>query len=80
MMLFREWLLGVSSSPAFYHLVVFKVDLGSVQVKGRLEHAISKEEIPGWVTAKDVDAAVEVDMGDYVVYDDWIGQVALTIS
>ncbi|KAI0932058.1 hypothetical protein AcW2_000786 [Taiwanofungus camphoratus] len=47
----------------------------SIGVKGRLEHAISGELIPQWKNASDAEAAIDVDMGDYVVYDDWIGQV-----
>ncbi len=27
------------------------------------------------MTEHDVESAVEVDMGDYVVYNDWVGQV-----
>ena len=47
----------------------------SIDVKGLLQHAISGEEIPGWYTANDLDLYIDVDMGDYVVYNDWIGQV-----
>ena len=28
----------------------------------------------------DVDFYVDVDMGDYVIYNDWVGQVRLIIS
>ena len=49
-------------------------------MKGRLQHAISGEVIPGWYTANDLDLYIDVDMGDYVVYNDWIGQVALVTS
>lgn len=47
----------------------------SVEVKGRLEHAISHEQLPEWKTTSDLLTAIDVDMGDYVVYDDWVGQV-----
>lgn len=47
----------------------------SIDVKGRLEHAITGEEIPGWKNKEDVDPYIDVDMGDYVVYEDWVGQV-----
>ncbi|KAI0751129.1 hypothetical protein C8Q80DRAFT_1155693 [Daedaleopsis nitida] len=47
----------------------------SVKVKGRLDHAISGESIPGWKTMDEIESAVDVDMGDYVVSNDWIGQV-----
>ena len=49
----------------------------SVYVQGRLEHAISTQEYPSWLTARDVESVVEVDMGDYVVYNDWVGQVRI---
>lgn len=51
--------------------------LFSIDVKGRLEHTISGEEIPGWKGTDDVECSFEVDMGDYVVYNDWVGQVRL---
>lgn len=47
----------------------------SIDVKGRLEHAITGEEIPGWKGKDEVECYIDVDMGDYVVYDDWVGQV-----
>ncbi|CAL1695554.1 unnamed protein product [Somion occarium] len=47
----------------------------SIDVKGRLEHTISGEEIPGWKGTDDVECSFEVDMGDYVVYNDWVGQI-----
>ncbi|KZT72795.1 hypothetical protein DAEQUDRAFT_722414 [Daedalea quercina L-15889] len=46
-----------------------------IEVKGRLEHAISDEPLHEWKTTSEVQTAIDVDMGDYVVYDDWIGQV-----
>lgn len=47
----------------------------SIEVKGRLEHAISGAEIDGWRTMSDLECYIDVDMGDYVVYNDWVGQV-----
>ncbi|KAI0082256.1 hypothetical protein K474DRAFT_1703259 [Panus rudis PR-1116 ss-1] len=47
----------------------------SVEVKGRLEHTISGEDIPGWKRADEVDSSIDIDMGDYVIYNDWVGQV-----
>ena len=52
----------------------------SIEVKGRLEHAITGEEIPGWKSKDDVDCYIDVDMGDYVVYNDWVGQVCYCLS
>ncbi|KAH9162782.1 hypothetical protein EDB89DRAFT_2024260 [Lactarius sanguifluus] len=47
----------------------------SVDVKGRLEHAISGEPVPNWKSMNDIEIPADVDIGDYVAYDNWIGQV-----
>ena len=47
----------------------------STTVKGRLDHAISAEDVEGWKTMDEIEAAVDIDMGDYVVHNDWVGQV-----
>ncbi|KAI1796055.1 hypothetical protein LXA43DRAFT_1160458 [Ganoderma leucocontextum] len=47
----------------------------STNVKGRLEHAISGQTVPGWKTMDEIETAVEVDMGDLVVHNDWVGQM-----
>ncbi|KAH9855005.1 hypothetical protein C2E23DRAFT_875028 [Lenzites betulinus] len=44
-------------------------------VKVRLDHAISGQVVPGWLSKDDIEAAVEIDMGEYVIYNDWVGQV-----
>ena len=49
--------------------------MSSIDVKGRLEHAITGEEIPDWKSKDEIECYIDVDMGDYVVYDDWVGQV-----
>lgn len=46
----------------------------NVQVQGRIEHVISGESI-GWRTLEEIEDRVDAEIGDYVVYDDWIGQV-----
>lgn len=51
------------------------VDPPSIDVQGRLEHAINYESISDWKSIDDVECYVDVDMGDYVVYNDWVGQV-----
>lgn len=61
-----------SSCCSPYHL---SNTLVSIDVKGRLEHAISGEEIARWCTMNDLECYIDVDMGDYVVYNDWVGQV-----
>ena len=47
----------------------------SVDVKGRLEHAISGEPVLDWKSMNDIETPADVDIGDYVAYDNWIGQV-----
>jgi len=47
----------------------------SVDVKGRLEHAISGEPVPDWKSMNDIETPADVDIGDYVACDNWIGQV-----
>ncbi|KAF9462093.1 hypothetical protein BDZ94DRAFT_1194975 [Collybia nuda] len=46
----------------------------NVHVKGHIEHVISGESI-GWRTLEELEDRVDAEIGDYVVYDDWIGQV-----
>ncbi|EIM92129.1 uncharacterized protein STEHIDRAFT_47908 [Stereum hirsutum FP-91666 SS1] len=47
----------------------------SVDVRARLDHAISGEHVPGWKTMDDIESPADVDIGDYVTYDHWIGQL-----
>lgn len=47
----------------------------STHAQARLVHAISSEPVKGWRDAKDLRHATTVNAGDYVAYDDWIGQV-----
>lgn len=51
-----------------------------IRVKGRLHHAISREDVPGWYAADDLKDRTEAEVGDYVAYDDWIGQVSLLFA
>ncbi len=44
-------------------------------MKGRLEHAVSSFSLPGWKSMEEIESAVEIDMGEYVIYNDWVGQV-----
>lgn len=48
-----------------------------IEVKGILEHAISGSPVEGWKNMADLDIRREAEIGDYVAYDDWIGQVYL---
>jgi len=47
----------------------------TLKVKGHLEHTISRVPVDGWKSAEDMIQKAEPVMGDYVIYDDWIGQV-----
>ncbi|KAL0578614.1 hypothetical protein V5O48_003405 [Marasmius crinis-equi] len=45
------------------------------RVRGRVEHVISGESVEGWKTTDDIKFRRDAEIGDYVVYDDWFGQV-----
>ncbi|KAF9270048.1 hypothetical protein L218DRAFT_952243 [Marasmius fiardii PR-910] len=45
------------------------------KVRGRVEHVISGEAVDGWKTVEDIKFRRDAEVGDYVVYDDWFGQV-----
>ncbi|PFH54811.1 hypothetical protein AMATHDRAFT_38056 [Amanita thiersii Skay4041] len=47
----------------------------NLHVRGRLEHAITSEKIDHYWTAQDLDRKADAEIGDHVIYDDWIGQV-----
>ncbi|KZV76968.1 hypothetical protein PENSPDRAFT_597485 [Peniophora sp. CONT] len=46
-----------------------------VDVQCMLEHAISGEHVEGWKTMSEICSTLECELGDYVAYNDWIGQV-----
>ncbi|KAJ7099617.1 hypothetical protein C8R43DRAFT_1048569 [Mycena crocata] len=45
------------------------------RVDGRCEHVISGERLDGWTTLEELSDRTYAEVGDYVTYDDWIGQV-----
>jgi ubiquitin-conjugating enzyme E2 O len=47
----------------------------SISVRGRVEHAITGVPVEGWKGVEDLEEIVDADIGSYVVYDDWVGQV-----
>jgi len=47
----------------------------STGVQAKLAHAISGESVQGWKDVKHLRHAASINGGDYVVYDDWVGQV-----
>ncbi|KAF9527796.1 hypothetical protein CPB83DRAFT_855638 [Crepidotus variabilis] len=49
--------------------------IADIKVRGRVRHAISQEELDRWLTVDDLKTRSDAEVGDYVVYNDWIGQV-----
>lgn len=47
----------------------------SIKVRGKLEHAITNAPVDGWRESSEVVPAMEAEARDYVLCDDWIGQV-----
>lgn len=45
------------------------------RVDVKLEHAVSMTQYAPWVSSEELENATEVYVGDYVIYDDWVGQV-----
>ncbi|KAJ7783619.1 hypothetical protein DFH07DRAFT_948638 [Mycena maculata] len=45
------------------------------RVNGRCEHVVSGERVDGWTTLEELSDRTYAEVGDYVTYDDWIGQV-----
>lgn len=45
------------------------------RVDGRCEHVVSGERIDGWTRLEELSDRTYAEVGDYVTYDDWIGQV-----
>jgi ubiquitin-conjugating enzyme E2 O len=45
------------------------------RVNGRCEHVISGERIEGWTSLEELSDRTYAEVGDYVTYNDWIGQV-----
>ena len=47
----------------------------SVDVQAKLVHAISEVPVDGWKTVQDLKRSSTAEIGDYVLCDDWVGQV-----
>ena len=45
------------------------------RVEVKLEHAVSMAQYSPWVSSEELENATEVYVGDYVIHDDWVGQV-----
>ncbi|KAK7064351.1 isocitrate lyase [Favolaschia claudopus] len=44
-------------------------------VNGRCEHVVSGERLEGWTTLDELSDRTYAEVGDFVAYDNWIGQV-----
>ncbi|KZP16787.1 hypothetical protein FIBSPDRAFT_748048, partial [Athelia psychrophila] len=44
-------------------------------VQAKLVHAISEEPVEGWKSVQDLKRSNTAEIGDYVLCDDWVGQV-----
>ncbi|KAF8642030.1 hypothetical protein AX16_009751 [Volvariella volvacea WC 439] len=44
------------------------------RVQARLEHVVSGQKVPGLWTSDQIAPKRDADIGDYVVFDDWLGQ------
>ncbi|TRM60186.1 hypothetical protein BD626DRAFT_505743 [Schizophyllum amplum] len=51
----------------------------NVSMRIRVAHAVSGEEVPGWHTLEEFSAR-PADVGEYMVYNDWVGQVLETFD
>ena len=51
-----------------------------VHVRGRVEHVITGEEVDGWWSRDDLEYKSEAEIGDHVIYNDWVGQVSNLLS
>ena len=51
----------------------------NIKVKGRVAHAISGAQVEGWLTLQDLEDRADAEIGDYVTFDDWVGQVCVFI-
>lgn len=47
----------------------------NIHVKAKIAHAISAEQVDGWWSTDDLEDKADAEVGDYVAFDDWIGQV-----
>ncbi|KAF8913015.1 hypothetical protein CPB84DRAFT_1722037 [Gymnopilus junonius] len=47
----------------------------NIKVKGRISHAINGAQVEGWRFLQDLEDRADAEVGDYVAFDDWIGQI-----
>jgi ubiquitin-conjugating enzyme E2 O len=51
-----------------------------VDVKARLAHAISDVPVEGWKSIDQFEKSTTAEVGDYVLCDDWVGQVGIYLD
>ncbi len=44
-------------------------------VEVQVEHAVGMDQYSGWIASEDLENAMDLYIGDFVIYDDWVGQV-----
>ena len=49
----------------------------NTHVDVRVQHAITHELLDGWLPLDETNPGHELEIGDHVIYDDWVGQVRL---
>ena len=49
----------------------------STSVHVRVQHAITHELLDRWVSLDETNPGHELEIGDHIIYDDWVGQVGL---
>ena len=49
----------------------------STDVHVRVQHAINHELLDRWVPLNETNPGHELEIGDHIIYDDWVGQVCL---
>ena len=52
----------------------------NTDVHVRVQHAITHELIDRWVSLNETNPGHELEIGDHIIYDDWVGQVRLLPS
>ena len=52
----------------------------STDVQLRLQHAITHELLDRWVSLDETNPGHELEIGDHIIYDDWVGEVCLLPS
>jgi len=50
----------------------------STEVHVRVQHAITHELLDRWVALNETNPGHELEIGDHIIYDDWVGQVRLS--